>query len=145
MLLRAERMYSRACCLCRILPVKIKLFSEDSCAVVCVTVVWTLQLDSPKVVSGYGNGRKVLIVTVFFLVSLPYLDLQIDAKWKEGHFWSVIVWLLSCHFVIVMCSTDPSPLKKNEHCFPLKMRWVTFISFSKGYLCSARGEGNSLH
>lgn len=48
---------------------------------------------------------------------------------------------VTCHFV--MCSTDP--LRKKEHCFPLKMRLITFISCSEGYLCSAREEGTSLH
>lgn len=49
---------------------------------------------------------------------------------------------VTCHFV--MCSTDPS-LRKREHCFPPKMRWITFISCSEDYLCSAREEGTSLH
>lgn len=43
-----------------------------------------------------------------------------------------------------MCSTDPS-LRKKEHCFPLKMRLITFISCSEGYWSSAREEGTSLH
>lgn len=49
---------------------------------------------------------------------------------------------VTCHFV--MCSTDPS-LRKREHCFPLKMGLITFISCSEGYLCSAKVEGTSLH